>query len=184
MFLGWVENIAEKGENTNNQHSLLFLHCFQKASCLRSLKVVIVWYRVYESSSDRILSMSEMKIFADDKYNVTLNIKSVFHGVENLVGKGGNAGYQHFILFPQCFQKFLFPHRRQKSSLCGKGLMHLKNVSWRLIWVETFCFIIQIDLTLCHTIQTFNDPEIQTFWWPAFSTHPKKNFCFEFTFIL
>ena len=24
---------------------------------------------------------------------------------ENIVGKGENAGYQHFLLFPQCFQK-------------------------------------------------------------------------------
>ena len=25
--------------------------------------------------------------------------------VENIVGKGENAGYQHSLLFPQCFQK-------------------------------------------------------------------------------
>ena len=25
--------------------------------------------------------------------------------VENNVGKGENAGYQHFLLFPQCFHK-------------------------------------------------------------------------------
>ena len=25
--------------------------------------------------------------------------------VENIVGKGENAGYQHFLLFPQIFQK-------------------------------------------------------------------------------
>ena len=24
---------------------------------------------------------------------------------ENIMGKGENAGYQHFLLFPQCFQK-------------------------------------------------------------------------------
>ena len=23
---------------------------------------------------------------------------------ENIVGKGENAGYKHFLLFPQCFQ--------------------------------------------------------------------------------
>ena len=27
---------------------------------------------------------------------------------ENLVGKGENAGYQHFLLFPQCFQEVSF----------------------------------------------------------------------------
>ena len=30
---------------------------------------------------------------------------SIFDRVENTVGKGENAGYQHFLLFPQCFQK-------------------------------------------------------------------------------
>ena len=30
----------------------------------------------------------------------------------NFVGKGENAGNQHFLLFPQCFQ----PYQRQKSS--------------------------------------------------------------------
>ena len=24
---------------------------------------------------------------------------------ENILGKGENAGYQHFLLFPKCFQK-------------------------------------------------------------------------------
>ena len=28
----------------------------------------------------------------------------VFDRVENIVGKGENAGYQHFLLFPQCFE--------------------------------------------------------------------------------
>ena len=29
--------------------------------------------------------------------------------VENILGKEENAGYQHFLLFPQCFQKPSFP---------------------------------------------------------------------------
>ena len=28
--------------------------------------------------------------------------------MENIVDKGENAGYQHFLLFPQCFQKASF----------------------------------------------------------------------------
>ena len=36
-------------------------------------------------------------------------IISVFNTVENIVGKGENAGYQHFLLFPQCFEKASFP---------------------------------------------------------------------------
>ena len=29
-------------------------------------------------------------------------------GLENIVGKGENAGYQHFLLFPTSFQKASF----------------------------------------------------------------------------
>ena len=31
--------------------------------------------------------------------------------VENIVGKGENAGNQHFLHFPQCFQKVSFSFR-------------------------------------------------------------------------
>ena len=34
--------------------------------------------------------------------------KFAFDRVENIAGKGENAGYQHFLLFPQCFQKASF----------------------------------------------------------------------------
>ena len=33
---------------------------------------------------------------------------SVFDRVENIVEKGENAGYQHFLLLSQCFQKDSF----------------------------------------------------------------------------
>ena len=31
--------------------------------------------------------------------------KFVFNKVENIVRNGENAGYQHFLPFPNCFQK-------------------------------------------------------------------------------
>ena len=37
--------------------------------------------------------------------NVTEKLKFLLERVENIVGKGENASYQHFLLFPQCFQK-------------------------------------------------------------------------------
>ena len=49
-----------------------------------------------------------MKAFTDDKINVNEKLKFVTGKVENLVRKGENAGYQHFLLFPQCFQKLSF----------------------------------------------------------------------------
>ena len=43
--------------------------------------------------------------FADDRLNIGKMMISLFDGVENTVGKGENAGNQHFLLFPQCFAK-------------------------------------------------------------------------------
>ena len=40
---------------------------------------------------------------------MTQKLKFVLGRIENIVGKGENAGYQHFLLFPQCFQKLSFP---------------------------------------------------------------------------
>ena len=60
------------------------------------------------SPDDKILGLPNLKAFADDKSNVTQNIKVVFHRLENIVGKEENAGYQHFLLFPQCFHKAFF----------------------------------------------------------------------------
>ena len=34
-------------------------------------------------------------------------VRFVYGRAENTVGKRENAGYQHFLLFPQCFQKAL-----------------------------------------------------------------------------
>ena len=56
---------------------------------------------------DKILALSKMKAFADGTLNVTQNSMSVFHRVENIVGKEENAGYQHFLLFLLCFSQGL-----------------------------------------------------------------------------
>ena len=56
----------------------------------------------------KILDKSKLKAFADDNLNVNQRLKFALGRVENLVGKGENAGYQHFLLFPQCFQKAAF----------------------------------------------------------------------------
>ena len=51
------------------------------------------------------LDWSKFKVFAGDKINLTLKLKFALKRIENIVGKGENTGYQHFLLFPQCFQK-------------------------------------------------------------------------------
>ena len=54
---------------------------------------------------DKILDLSKLKAFSDDNLNVYQKLKFALGRVENIVGKGENAGYQHFLLFPQCFLK-------------------------------------------------------------------------------
>ena len=60
-----------------------------------------------------------MKAFADKILNVVQMMICSTDGVENIVGKGENAGYQHFLLLPQCFQKVSIL-RLLKVGLCGQ----------------------------------------------------------------
>ena len=56
--------------------------------------------------NNKFLDWSKMKVFSDDKIKLTeKKMKFALEVVENIVGKGENAGYQHFLLFPQYFQK-------------------------------------------------------------------------------
>ena len=55
--------------------------------------------------NDKILDWSKLKAFANDKMNVNEKFNFGLGRTKNIVGKGENAGYQHFLLFPQCFQK-------------------------------------------------------------------------------
>ena len=68
-------------------------------------------------------------------------IKNVFDRVENIVVKGENAGNQHFLLFPQCFQKLYFP------------VLLKPVIVWEIVNQQNAPL-----LTLYHTILTFNDP--------------------------
>ena len=58
---------------------------------------------------DNFFDWSKFKELADDKINVTENLKFVLGRAEKIAGKGENASYQHFLLFLPCFQKASFP---------------------------------------------------------------------------
>ena len=75
----------------------------------------------YSLPNDKFLNWFKLKTFADDKINVTQKLKFVLGRVENIVAKGENSGYQHFLFFPQCFQKTFYTGSL-KSGLCGKKL--------------------------------------------------------------
>ena len=54
---------------------------------------------------NKILELTKLKAFADDKLNVAKMMISLHYFVENILGKRHDAGNQHFLLFPHCFQK-------------------------------------------------------------------------------
>ena len=57
--------------------------------------------------NDNILQWSKLKALrADDKIKVTEKIKFAFEMIENILGKGENAGNRHFLLFPKYFLLF------------------------------------------------------------------------------
>ena len=67
--------------------------------------------------------MSKSKAFADDKLKMAIVTISLYDRVENTVGKGENAGCQHFVLFLQCFPK----------------LSSLGSLKVRIVWERVNC---------------------------------------------
>ena len=67
------------------------------------------------------------------------------HGFENIVEKWANAGYQHFLLFSQCFLPYLWDRNHQ---FCSIKI------------VVCICF----QFKLCNTTPAYNDPEKEGFW--------------------
>ena len=67
-------------------------------------------------------------------------------GVENTVGKGEIAHYEHFLLFTQCFQKDLYSRLVRTRACLGKGqvsekggLTHYQTTNFRLFQIERVC---------------------------------------------
>ena len=79
------------------------------------------------------MDLTKFKAFADDKFNDAKMMISVFDIIENIVGKGENAGNQHFLLFPQCFHKFCLA-RSLKHSMCCKGRRAKSEYKLRPLW--------------------------------------------------
>ena len=65
-----------------------------------------------------ILDWTTLKSSADDKINLIQKLKFLYGRLENILGKGENAGYQHFVFFPQCFQKLSIQGSLSSGSCC------------------------------------------------------------------
>ena len=66
-----------------------------------------IWDRNHHFTlaNNKFLDWSKFKAFADDKLTMAEKLKFVLGRVENIVGKGENAFYQHFLLFSLSFQE-------------------------------------------------------------------------------
>ena len=75
------------------------------ACCL----IKIYCYQFNPLPNNKIRVQSSLKACAEDILKVIQMMICVTDWIENIVGKGENAGYQHFLLFPECFQKASCP---------------------------------------------------------------------------
>ena len=86
---------------------LLSPRCFQRPSFwgYMLVKLAFLCAAINPFPNDKILHTTKLKALADDNLNIAKMTISLFDREENTVGKGENAGHQHFLLFPQCFPK-------------------------------------------------------------------------------
>ena len=76
----------------------------------------------------QILDSSKLKEFADDNFKFNENGGKISKRVENTVGKGEIARYEQFLLFPQCFNRFVLQTLKNQG-LFGKRLTGSPEVS-------------------------------------------------------
>ena len=69
--------------------------------------------------NDKTVDSSKLEAFADDKINVTQNLKFVFEKIDNIVGKRENAGY-HSVFYLRK-DKFNFLGNNCNSIQFGQG---------------------------------------------------------------
>ena len=92
---------------------------FSKGSFPEASKGVIVWEWV--KLNNKISAMAKLKAFADDKFNVTKIMIHVLEMLENIVGKGENAGYHAFSPFLIIFSKALYFRVVKNQDCVGKS---------------------------------------------------------------
>ena len=86
--------------------------------------------------NDKILDHNEKIV--DDKINFTQILMFVLEKVENIAGKGENAGYQHFLLFPQCYNPSL--NKPWFLRVCYTSLLKTLREKEKLLITSNFSF--------------------------------------------
>ena len=68
----------------------------------RTFSIFLTLYQII------FLAWPILKAFTDNKIDVTEKLKFVSGRTENIVGKGENTGYQHFLFLPTMFSRGSF----------------------------------------------------------------------------
>ena len=119
MSFGWQDT----SDSTNTLQTLIqyhvqnvFHHLYLQTNSIRLV--------INSLPNNKILDYSNFKAFADYKLKVVQNLKLVLGTVENIVGKGENAGYQHFLLmFSKGFSDWVV-----KSRVCSEKVKTFKGL--------------------------------------------------------
>ena len=82
-----------------------FMHHYPKIRGILFYCCLSIYHKFNSLPNDKYFDWSKLKASADDKIIVIQKSKILLGRLENIVEKAENAGYQHFLLFPQCFQK-------------------------------------------------------------------------------
>ena len=113
-------------------------------------------FTLYQTTKS--LDWSNLKAFADNTINLTKQLKFVVGSVENFEGKGENVGYQHFLLFLQCYQKASFSRLLKVGIVCqrvkplwqkGRNCLLQKTSTLFVILLASF----SSTLTLSHSVE-------------------------------
>ena len=111
------------GNGLNNPEMAIFGLLFKKFNSFTGIQYFI------SLPNSKLVNQSILKALCRQQNKCDEKQKFVVRTVENFVGKGENADYQHFLLFPQCFQKVSLSGSL-KSGLCGKGLNIRKDLKY------------------------------------------------------
>ena len=106
----WEKEKLLVTSNFSFSHSVCYpLYHFHQNCRLQTLSVWKSIKFVFWEIAYTLFSLVQFNSICSGRYiNVACMIEFVFDGVQNFVGKGENAGYQHFLLFSQYFQKAPF----------------------------------------------------------------------------
>ena len=101
------------------------------------------WKNPNPLPKDKILDLSKFQL---KKLEFVLG-----RALENIVGKGENAGYQHCLLFPQCFQKLSFPEMLSRDCVVKGYLMSFS--------IDDLTFSDVMSCHICHQGVHKDEPE-------------------------